>query len=300
MPATLSPLVLQDLLRSQMSFDGLIATDSLGMGALSNVYGESEAAALALQAGADLLMFGNDPGHTPAEARAAYAHVLNLVQSGAISLDRVEASLRRVLALKARYGLLTWQPVDQQAAPLLCGTAESRSAALHVALDSVTLLTNDGVLPLSADAPVLLVVPGTVVGLDSALRAYLPALDVLTINLNPTAEQIATAVARATNVDAVVVATWDATWHAGQVSLVQELAGHPLVVAALNTPHDLTPLQAAGVTPSAYLCTYSDVPSSLEALAMVLSGAKSPRGRLPVPVGDAYPIGYGWESYDER
>ena len=298
MPATLSPLVLGDLLRTQMGFDGLIATDSLGMGALSYVYGESEAAALALQAGADLLMFGNDPGHTPAEARAAYAHVLGLVQSGAIPPERIETSVRRVLALKARYGLLTWQPVDPETAARSCGTPEHRAAALQVALDSVTLLANDGLLPLSAERSALLVVPETVAGLDSTLRAYLPNLDVSVVSLDPTADQIAAAVAQAANADVIVVATWDATWHAAQVSLVRALAGHPLVVIALNTPYDLTPLQAAGVTPSAYVCTYSDAPPSLEALAMVLSGAEAPRGRLPVAVGDAYPIGYGWQSFE--
>jgi beta-N-acetylhexosaminidase len=298
MPATLSPLVLGGLLRTQMGFDGLIATDSLGMGALSYMYGESEAAALALQAGADLLMFGNDPGHTPAEARAAYAHVLGLVQSGAIPLERVETSVRRVLALKARNGLLTWQPVDPETVARSCGTPEHRAAALQVALDSITLLANDGLLPLPAERSALLVVPETVAGLDSTLRAYLPNLDVLVVSLDPTAEQIAAAVAQAANVDVLVVATWDATWHVAQVSLVRALAGHPLVVIALNTPYDLTPLQAAGVTPSAYVCTYGDAPPSLEALAMVLSGAETPRGRLPVAVGDAYPIGYGWQSFE--
>ncbi len=299
MPATLSSLVLGDLLCTQMGFDGVIATDSLGMGALSNVYDESEAAALALQAGADLLMFGNDPGHTPAEARAAYAHVLGLVQSGAIPLERVEASVRRVLRLKVRYGLLTWQPVDPEVAARSCGTAEHRAAALQVALDSITLLANDGLLPLSAERSALLVVPETVAGLDSTLRAYLPSLDLIVVSLDPTAEQITAALAQAANADVIVVATWDATWHAGQVSLVQALAGRPLVVVALNTPYDLTPLQAAGVTPSAYVCTYNDIPPSLEALAMVLSGNESPRGRLPVAVGDVYPIGYGWQSFEE-
>jgi beta-N-acetylhexosaminidase len=298
LPATLSPLVLQDLLRGQMGFDGVIATDSLGMRALSEIYDSSEAAVLALQAGADLLMFGKDPGYTLATAHAAYVHVLALVQAGEIPLEQIDASVRRVLTLKARYGLLTWQPADPARAAQSCGTAQHRAAALRVATDSITLLENDGLLPLSPKQSLLLVVPDKVDDLDDALRPYFPTLDVVVVSLDPTARQIAAASRRAVAADAVVVATWDAAQHASQVSLVQALFVYPVVVIALNTPYDLAALQEAGVIPSAYLCTYGDAPPSLEALAMVLTGNRLPRGRLPVAVGDAYPVGSGWQQFE--
>jgi beta-N-acetylhexosaminidase len=298
LPATLSPLVLQGWLRTRMGFDGVIATDSLGMDALSDTYSEPEAAALALQAGVDLLMFGDDPGHTPSEARAAYAHVLALVRSGTISMERVEASVHRILALKAHYGLLEWQPVNPMAAAQSCGTADHHAAALRVALDSITLLENDGILPLPAEQSVLLVIPTRVTGLDDALRAYLPSLTVVQVGLDPTRSQIAAAVAQAANADTVIVATWNANQHPRQVSLVQALGEYPLVIVALDTPYDLAALQAANVTPSAYVCTYSDMPPSLDALAMVLRGIELPRGRLPVAVGDTYPVRYGWQRFE--
>jgi beta-N-acetylhexosaminidase len=298
LPATLSPLALQDLLRVQMGFDGVIATDSLGMRALSEICNPPEAAALALQAGADLLMFGKDPGYTLATAHAAYVHVLSLVQKGEISMEQIDASVRRVLTLKAHYDLLTWQPVDPEQAARSCGTTQHRAAALRIATDSITLLENDGVLPLKPEQTLLLVVPDKVDNLDGALRAFFPALDVMVVALDPTARQIAAAARRAGAADVVLVATWDASQHASQVSLAQALSAYPLTVIALSTPYDLAALQEAGVTPAAYVCTYGDAPPSLRALAMVLAGNQLPRGRLPVSVGDAYPTGAGWQQFE--
>ncbi|MCB0114223.1 MAG: hypothetical protein KDD84_09040, partial [Caldilineaceae bacterium] len=105
-PATLSSLVLDGLLRQEMGFDGLIVTDSLSMGALANLVGTTEAAQLAFRAGADLLAYGADVSHSPAESVAAYERLLSLVQSGEISEARVDESVRRILSVKEAYGLL--------------------------------------------------------------------------------------------------------------------------------------------------------------------------------------------------
>jgi beta-N-acetylhexosaminidase len=268
------------------------------MRALSKIHNPSEAAALALQAGADLLMFGKDPGYTLATAHAAYSHILALVQAGEIPMEQVDASVRRILTLKAHYDLLAWQPTDPEQAARSCGTTQHQAAALRVASDSITLLENDGVLPLSSEQALLLVVPDKADGLDDALRAYFPTLNVTMVALDPTVRQIAAASRRAKAADVVLVATWDAAQHASQVSLVEALSVYPLVVIALNTPYDLAAFQKVGVTPAAYVCTYSDTPPSLEALAMVLAGNQLPRGRLPVTIGDAHPVGAGWQQFE--
>ncbi|MBN1179781.1 MAG: beta-N-acetylhexosaminidase [Anaerolineae bacterium] len=295
-PATLSPAVLDGLLRQQMGFEGIIATDSLGMDALSAVYGPEEAAARAFQAGADLLMFGKDPGHTPAEVRAAYARVLAMVRGGTISMERLDASVRRILLLKQRYGLLDWQPVDPMAAEFECGAPENSRAALDVALDGLTLVMNDNTLPLSPDQSVMLIVPQRAEGLADVLAAQFPHLDVVVLGLDPTLGQVAATVARSVAADVVVAATWDAHWHPGQVNLIKALAARPLVVVALNSPYDLTAFQAEGATPSAYLCAYSDATPSIEAVAQVLAGEAEAGGHLPVALGETYPIGYRWEA----
>jgi beta-glucosidase len=87
-PATLSPAVLSTLLRQDLDFQGLVVTDALVMDAITNTYGAAEAAVLAFEAGADLILM-------PADATAALEGLAEAVESGRISQARVQASLER-------------------------------------------------------------------------------------------------------------------------------------------------------------------------------------------------------------
>ena len=87
-PATLSRAVLTGLLRQELVFEGLIVTDALVMEAIAGRYGASEAAVLALEAGADLVLM-------PGDADGAIDAVVAAVHSGRLSLERLQASLRR-------------------------------------------------------------------------------------------------------------------------------------------------------------------------------------------------------------
>ena len=87
-PATLSKPVLTGLLRQQLGFGGLVVTDALVMEAITGRYGAGEAAVLALEAGADLVLM-------PADAAAAIAAIAEAVHSGRLSRDQLEASAER-------------------------------------------------------------------------------------------------------------------------------------------------------------------------------------------------------------
>lgn len=87
-PATLSQAVLTDLLRGELGFGGLVVTDALVMEAITGRYGAAEAAVLAFEAGADLILM-------PADADAALAGLEAAVRGGRISPERLEASLQR-------------------------------------------------------------------------------------------------------------------------------------------------------------------------------------------------------------
>ncbi len=92
-PATLSRAVLTGLLREELGFEGLIVTDALVMEAIAGRYGPSEAAVLALEAGADLVLM-------PGDAEGAIDAIVAAVHNGRLSLDRLQTSLgRRRLAL---------------------------------------------------------------------------------------------------------------------------------------------------------------------------------------------------------
>jgi beta-glucosidase len=93
-PATLSRPVLTGLLRHELGFEGLIVTDALVMEAIAGRYGASEAAVLALEAGADLVLM-------PGDTEGAIDAIVAAVHSGRLSLERLQASLeRRRLALE--------------------------------------------------------------------------------------------------------------------------------------------------------------------------------------------------------
>ncbi len=87
-PATLSPAVLTDLLRRDLGFAGLVVTDALVMEAITNHYGAGEAAVLAFEAGADLILM-------PADADTALDGLEEALQSGRISRARLQESLDR-------------------------------------------------------------------------------------------------------------------------------------------------------------------------------------------------------------
>ena len=98
LPASLSHTMLTERLRGELGFDGVICTDALEMGAIQNLYSSSEAAIAALDAGADLLLI-------PADLKEAFDGVTAAVESGRISEERLDESVRRILTLKEKAGL---------------------------------------------------------------------------------------------------------------------------------------------------------------------------------------------------
>ena len=106
-PATLSSEVVTGLLREELGFDGVVFTDDLTMGAVTQNYGLGEAAVLAVEAGCDVLLVCHEAGSVD----QVYTALLDAVDAGRITEDRLDQSVRRILTLKQDYGL-TSDPVD--------------------------------------------------------------------------------------------------------------------------------------------------------------------------------------------
>lgn len=94
-PASLSSVMITEVLKNKLDFEGIIITDSLSMGAIVNQYSSAEAAIKAVDAGADILLM-------PADFQAAYNGLIEAVQNGTISEDRIDASVRKIIALKQK------------------------------------------------------------------------------------------------------------------------------------------------------------------------------------------------------
>ncbi len=92
-PAVFSKEIITDILRGELGFDGIVITDALDMDAVTDYYSSAQAAVMAVAAGADMLLM-------PEDFVAAYEGVLNAVQRGELTQERIDESVRRILKVK--------------------------------------------------------------------------------------------------------------------------------------------------------------------------------------------------------
>jgi beta-glucosidase len=144
-PATGSPWLFTEVLREMWGFDGFVVSDA---NAVRNLFTHgfaadlTDAAARAVAAGVDLEMAITDP---------AYGHLPEAVDSGAVSEDTIDASVRRVLEAKRRLGLFDAPYVDEDRARKVLADPAHREIARIAAERSAVLLRNEGgLLPLDA------------------------------------------------------------------------------------------------------------------------------------------------------
>ncbi len=162
--ATTSPVVVDQLLKKELGFKGVVVTDALDMGALTRLYGNEvgRAAVDALKAGNDLLLI-------PADLDQSYRAVLGAVQSGEITRERLDDSVRKILELKASLGLNRGRLADLGRVASDVGKPENMLAGQRIAEQAITMVRDNGrVLPLEATtaAPrtLLQTLPGTLAG----------------------------------------------------------------------------------------------------------------------------------------
>ncbi len=92
-PAVFSKEIITDILRGELGFCGIVITDALDMGAVTDYYSSAQAAVMAVLAGCDMLLM-------PEDFVAAYEGVLNAVQRGELTQERIDESVRRILKVK--------------------------------------------------------------------------------------------------------------------------------------------------------------------------------------------------------
>ena len=289
LPVTLSRRVMTDLIRKELGFEGLLVTDDLEMGALTQTRSESQAGYDAFLAGADFLLFRFD------EAAQTDAHdrLTRGITSDAAALARSGESVARILAVKERFGIL-----DAAGPAGTAGSDADRATADELARLSITVLRAGGlplrgrifaVSPLNPDIALVAGQPT----LGAVLAQRLPNVTAQTITLSPSQADIDRAVASARAADVVVLGSADLFSYPQQAALAQALqAVKPTVLVSLRSPYDI--LSAPAV--SGYVCAYTGREPTLRALADVLSGARAPSGTLPVDVPGVYRIGDGMKK----
>lgn len=272
-PATLAPPVLRGLLRERMGFDGLVFTDALDMAAIAASYGPAEAAILARQAGADIVMpLG------PLEGQVAVAEALAAAfADGRLSREDGEATLRRLAAVRDAYALGA-APAEALTPELL---AELDATALAVARRGLTVRDLGGLLPLAPDTWLAVIEcrqPRFNNAEEAAERTSLlrglvagafPHAVFLSVSEQVTEAERDAALAVASRAAVTVLLTRNASMVPAQAALAAALAGRPrLIHVAARGPADTELLPGA----AASVRLYGDPPVSLRALVMALRG----------------------------
>lgn len=324
--ASTSPLIVTELLKKQLGFQGLVVPDALDMAALTRLY------PIPGRPSVEALKAGNDMVLIPVDLDTAYNALLAAVRSGEVPEAQVDQSVLKVLRAKAAVGLHKARLVDINALAIAVGAPEALALGQDVARAAVTLVRDNGqVLPLkksgtalprlaygaveAAPDPLLAVLlledmrseAGRV--FERELKARVPGARVLYLDPRNAAAMSATVVEAAARAQAIVVAAYVAPSGGKFVlvngkltntvalqdapsallqQLLQKAAARTVVVAMGN------PYLAAGYPEAQnYLCTFSNVPVSEVAAVQALFGETAITGRLPVTIPGIAPRGAG-------
>ncbi|MEA2787538.1 MAG: beta-N-acetylhexosaminidase [Candidatus Eremiobacteraeota bacterium] len=280
-PATLSPAVLTGLLRGELGYDGVIATDCLEMDAIARGAGTVRGAVDALAAGADLMFIS----HRLELAHAAADAIVTAVRDGAIPLSRLQDAHARVRGLR-----------DRLARRIPLADAVDEDAPREAARRAPTVVRGDPAL--RAGKPVTVIsFEGAVAdnaalsgrrtavelpSLSSALRQRGWKSEIMRVAIEPAAGDVGLLLEHiaALGDREFVLVTRDAHLHPAQYDAVERiLAQAPdAALVSARAPYD------ALLWPRArrILCIYGDQAISIEGCADVLAGRAGARGTLPV------------------
>lgn len=317
-PATLSPKLVSKLLEQDLGYHGLVVSDALEMFGVLNSVKLDEASVRAVEAGIDVLL-----APPPGSETTVIDAVKNAVISGRISEERINTSVKKILAIKKSLGLDEVRTTDLPRIQETVGTPSHWETAKAIARASITMLKNENVLPLQriglkrkialvvvsdnddyrteVNRPNAPLITNERVGnyFSTQLRKRYPNVETLRLDPRSNPMEIDSILTRIKTSDAVVCPVYvKARSGSGKFGLPQQLIdwanaftlqGKPVVFIAMGNPYTLGALKNGG----AYLCTYSDGELSTEAVVEALFGEIPVRGKLPVTIPEMFSLGSG-------
>jgi len=289
-PATLSPRVLTGLLRDSLAYGGVLITDAMDMIGVLRQFGGPEAARRAVSAGADVLLMPSDvPGTIDA--------VVAGVREGRYSESRIDASVRRLLEMKRRFGLDRVRMVSMDSVRAIVGDTAHTAVARRVAERGIVLVKDSlRSVPLSdrRDLRVTSITYGrrtdlgAGVGFNAELRRGYDALRTEFVSSDDVAPDFQRLLRIADSADVVIVGSYvnisSTTATAGAprafLDFVAQLRAHNArtVLVSFGTPYLLQ--QAPSV--SSYLIAWGPSQASQQAAARALLGINAITAKLPI------------------
>ena len=300
-PSTLSPLVLTNVLRDQMGFGGIVFTDAMDMRAISRQHDSGEAAVLALEAGADVILM-------PASVEGAVEGIVEAVVTGRVPEKRLDQSVLRVLEMKQGLRLHENRYVRIEDIPNSVGIPAHTDVADRIAERSITLLKNErDLLPLAGtrSARVLSVSyrrsSDVLAGryFNRVLRETYPRLTTAEVDADTQDGVYRGLLDRARGQSLVVVSTYVTSVNvSGSFTLPEDLVdfvvqlrsvGVPHVVVSFGNPYLVTDFPDI----QAYMLAWNGSESSQRAAARALLGRSEIAGRVPTRIPPLFEIGDG-------
>ncbi|HLE31406.1 MAG TPA: glycoside hydrolase family 3 N-terminal domain-containing protein [Bacteroidota bacterium] len=298
-PATLSSVVIDGLLRKELGFRGIVVTDGMTMQGITDYAGPGEAAVLAVSAGADVVL-------VPEECERAYEAVLAAVRSGRITESRIHESVRRILSAKEWLGLNVKKRVDPEKIADEVGAPESLQKAAEISDRSITLLRNESnIIPLRPSQRIHLVIVtdqvDTQAGLE--LEAMLAeahfSVTISRISNESGNSQLAEAVrlSQAADISLVGVYLSVGAWK-GKLGIrndIRDFLGEiarsrvPSILTAFGDPYVLGKIPLT----EAILAAYNGTVLAERSVVKAITGAIPVSGRLPVTIPGRYKRGDG-------
>lgn len=300
MPSTLSPLINTNILHKELGFKGLTVTDAMSMSGLTQYFNQDEAAVRAVLAGSDIL-------EKPIDADSALKGLREGVNSGRISMERLNESVRKQLAWKYELGLFKNKITPIDAIDKIVSNQEMRSLNDEIAKNAITLVKKqDGVLPLQKGkkAVVLTLTNGEDRGFVgnnfvSTLRGLGLEAERVVFDERSTTEEMNAALAKIKKADVIIVGLFARVRSGAKnsiglpekgVTVLQEAfkSNKPVVSVSFGNPYFLKSLPEM----KTYIAAYGDMQSLQKAAANSIMGTSDFVGKLPITVGD-YPRGTG-------
>lgn len=304
-PATLSPAILTGLLRTELGFQGLIFTDAMEMRGIADHFTPEEATVRAVRAGADVILF-------PVDVEKSFTALRQAVERGEIPLERIEASVRRLLEAKARLGLHRNRYVDLDQIEAIVGNREHQQWARMMIERAITLVRDERrVLPLALDETrrvLLLTILDAREGWregtpGSAFRAELLKRhrNVIEVTIDEkTSRETIEVVKKLADLCDVILANGfiRIAAYKGSIDLTEEQLAllralskseKPFVFTLFGSPYVLSFVPELPT----YILTYEYYPEAERAALRAILGEIPFTGKLPISLPGAYPIGHG-------
>lgn len=301
-PSSISKPIVTGLLREKLGFDGIIITDALNMFGVSKASGleKKDIPLAAYKAGVDILLM-------PEDVKESITVIENALRNGEITMESLDMRVKKMLALKARLGVLDkgYDPIADTEA--INDMKEEKMALIDkISEETMTLVFNDnsegfGVPVSTAGKKVVYVgFRSPEVGQDfAAVASQYGQLDTLLLGNDATLDDLKAAKEKVAGYDLVIFGfnktrpglykNFDLIEE--QVQFITDWAAQqPMIAVYLGSPYAITKIPGYKNF-KAYVLGYTDTKANARAAAKVVFGAIAPKGVLPVTAGP-FPVGH--------